>query len=275
MNQFSGDTDTTVRPFAFARLERRNGDVLAQIRQRAAQIAEETKEDITRFRIESERELTLREEQLDAERAELDRLRDDLARRERELSEAAFQAEREKGFETGFAEGEKSGYEQGVARAKAEMESTLGQERERLLDEMTGSIRPAVQTLAEQLSRTRRQLLERWEENVLQIAAAIAHQAIRRQLNQMPELPLSLLRESLELAVGCTSVKIRMNPDDLSALKPQVESLLSEFASLTRTETVADERIAPGGCVAETSQGIIDQRIETRLEQIIAELSNS
>lgn len=274
MNQSQTNAEATARPFTFARLERRTGDYLVQIREQAARIAEEAKEEIARYRQEAEAELAETERRNEIERRELERLRTELDRREQALSEAAFQTERQKGFEAGWTEGEKSGYEQGTARAKTEMESNLKEETQRRLDELTGSIRPAVAALSEQLGRTRRSLLERWETNVLQIAAAIAHQAIARELERMPELPLALLRESLELAVGCTAVKIRMNPDDLAALKPRVDALLTEFAALTRVETAADERIAPGGCVVETSQGIIDQRIETRLERIIAELSN-
>ncbi len=265
---------TEDHPFVFASLEKRTSDYLAQIRSEASRIATETKEEITRYRKEAERELSERENELNAEQERLRLKEEELQQREENLKNAAFEEERQRGFDQGKEEGEKEGYDRGLNQIRQEMELSLSEEKTKRLNDFLSPLQATMKQLIDQLSQSRRQLLERWESNLLQIATAIAHQAISRELNQHPELPLDLLRESLELAVGCASVKIRMNPEDLERLREKVNALLGEFGALTHIEILPDERISSGGSVVETAQGMIDQRIESRLERIISELSN-
>jgi len=273
MKSTQNEADSAEHPFVFTNLERRTGDYLTQIREEAARIAEETKGEIARYREEAENELAQTEQVLELERVELEQKRAELERRIEEAAGQTFETERQKGYEAGIAEGRRIGYDEGKQTAQAEWDAAFAAEKEERLAQAAAPAQSAMQNLADQLGRMRNALIQRWEANVLQIAAAIAHQAIARELKQMPELPLTLLRESLELAVGCSAVKIEMNPDDLSALRPKVESLLKEFSPLTQAELRPDDRVSSGGCIVETSQGIIDQRIESRLERIIDELS--
>lgn len=265
--------DENLRPFPFERLEKKTDDYLAKIRAEARRIADEAKMEIVRFRRETEAELAEREESLRADKESLDRRASELDRREKELSEEAFQSGREAGFASGREEGVRQGLDVGRATAEAESQTRLREELAKKLDAVSDSCLPTLQLLVGQLENVRQSLLARWEENILQIAAAIAYQTIGRDLPRFPELPLDLLRESLELAVGCSTVKIRMNPKDLETLRGQIERLLAEFSELTTTELTPDAKISPGGCVVETSLGTIDQRLESRLERIISELS--
>ena len=132
---------------------------------------------------------------------------------------------------------------------------------------------PTLNELTGKLKGARGTLIEFWEKNILQVAAGIAHQMVARALPEMKDLPVSLLRDALEMTVGCTSVKVRMNPDDLNALRAPAEALLKEFSQITSAELIADARIQPGGCEVETSMGVIDQQLESRLKRIIEELS--
>ena len=49
--------------------------------------------------------------------------------------------------------------------------------------------------------------------------------------------------------------------------------LLEETGNLAKAEIVADPKITSGGCVVESSLGVVDERLEARLERIISELS--
>lgn len=257
-------------PFVFASLERRTGDYLTQIREQARRIAKQTTEEIAEYRRQAEEDLAATEQMLNTLQAQLDAREEALRQRETRLDDQAYEQNYQHGYAEGKEEGHRAGYADGMAQAKQQAEAAGEQQIEREIAPLCS----AFTQLVGQLSQTRLQLLKNWESNALQIAAAIAHQAIGRELSQVPDLPLSLLREALELAVGSTTVKIRMNPDDLKLLRPRVDALLTEFAAMTRVDIQPDERIHPGGCVVETPQGIVDQRIESRLERIITELSS-
>jgi flagellar assembly protein FliH len=123
------------------------------------------------------------------------------------------------------------------------------------------------------MAGVRHSLLKHWEENAMQIAAAIAYQTIMRDPAIRREVPLDLLREALELAMNCAALKIRMNPRDVEALQEPIRAILEETGNLATAEVVADPKISVGGCVVESSLGVIDERLESRLERIVAELS--
>lgn len=265
--------DETLRPFPMARLEKRTDDCLSRIREEARRIAEETRDEIDQFRRQTEETIQRERTELDAERAELVRRAEELNRREKELNERIADESWDKGYRDGLDAGREDGFTEGKKEALSHWESEFSEEKTKRFSEWTQKSLPAMESLIAQLGGVRQSLLAYWEKNILQIAAAIAHQTILRELPKMGDLPVDLLRESLELAIGCAAVKIRMNPSDLTELRSAVESLLTEFTQITSAELIEDARVTPGGCVVESALGTIDQRLESRLERIIAELS--
>ncbi len=117
------------------------------------------------------------------------------------------------------------------------------------------------------------QWLVHWEQASLHLATAIAARVIRREVERTPEITLSLVREALELAAGSTDVQLRMHPDDLERLGPQLEHLLTELGRLGTPSVVADPAITPGGCRVEARHGTIDQQFDVQLARIEQELS--
>jgi len=131
---------------------------------------------------------------------------------------------------------------------------------------------PALTIMIDRLDVAKQSFLQQWERSVVKIAEAIAAKAIDRQLPEMVDVPLRLLREALELGTGSTSIRIRLNKDDYEALQPQVDILIQEMTRSIPTEIIGDAAISPGGCVLETPQGTIDNCIEARLARIEEEL---
>jgi flagellar biosynthesis/type III secretory pathway protein FliH len=88
----------------------------------------------------------------------------------------------------------------------------------------------------------------------------------------MIDVPLKLLREVLELGAGSATVRVRLNSGDYDTLQPQIDILVREMTKSVQTEIVPDVKISPGGCILETSLGVVDNQIEARLERIEQEL---
>ena len=89
----------------------------------------------------------------------------------------------------------------------------------------------------------------------------------------MPDAPLKLVREALELAAGSPTLRVFLNPADYETFKGQVELLAKECARSAQTEIIADPDVTPGGCRLETRHGVIDQQFEAQLARIEEELS--
>jgi flagellar biosynthesis/type III secretory pathway protein FliH len=164
-------------------------------------------------------------------------------------------------------------------RQKAEVEgrkagqATVEQLVQQQLGTQLTTLLPALRQAVEEIHNARQSWLAHWEKSAVHLAAAIAGRLARRELSQHPEIPLPLIREALELAAGSAELRLHLNPDDLAALKPQVEALLAEFSSLGTAELVADPQITRGGCRVETRFGTIDQQFEAQLARIEEELT--
>ena len=279
-NGRSNAAPTSVEPFAFVELERKTSDFLDKVRAEARRIADETRLELDALRADFERAASV-------ERAELERQATEIAEARRRLdAEAAALEERRRTFERdAFEEAKKAGFDAGFVAGKEEGErqaadaavATVAVEIERGVEERAktfceSALEP-LRRLTGEMAGVRHSLLKHWEENAMQIAAAIAYQTIMRDPAIRREVPLDLLREALELAMNCAALKIRMNPRDVEALQEPIRAILEETGNIATAEVVADPKISVGGCVVESSLGVIDERLESRLERIVAELS--
>ena len=275
-NERTNAAPTSVEPFAFVELERKTSCFLDNVRTEARRIADDTRLERDALRAEFERaasveraELERRATEIAEARRRLDAETKALDERRRLLEQETFEEARKAGFEAGFAEG--------VAAGKEESAATIADEVERGVEERTkafcDSALEPLRRLTGEMAGVRHALLKRWEENALQIAAAIAYQTIMRDPATEREVPLDLLREALELAMNSAALKIRMNPRDVEALKEPIRAILEETGNLATAAVVADPKISVGGCVVESPHGVVDERLESRLARIVAELS--
>jgi flagellar assembly protein FliH len=135
------------------------------------------------------------------------------------------------------------------------------------------TVLPALDALITQLTDAKADLLRRWEESAIAVAAAIAQRIIRRELAHQPEITLDLISEALKLAAGAADITVHINQSDYEHLGPQINSLAHSLSRLTPTQIQADPQVTPGGCVVKTKYGQIDQQIEAQLARIQEELN--
>jgi len=265
---------------AFETLERKTSEYLARVRREAEQIVEEGKIAVEELRrdltttLQREREAIANEAaNLEKARRQLESDANDLEERKRALEKETFEEARADGYKKGLEDGEVEGRRTGLLRAQEEFEARVAQEAESRAKTIVDAELAPLRKVVEELKNARQDLLKNWEVNVMQIAAAIAYQAIMREPSLIREAPLELLREALELSMNCATLKIRMNPTDVKRLRPQIDDLLEETGNLAKSEVISDAKITSGGCLVETSTGVVDERLESRLERIVAELS--
>jgi flagellar biosynthesis/type III secretory pathway protein FliH len=266
-------------PFNFIDMQEKADAYLVSVRAEAARIAEEARAELTRLRNEAAMELEQKKQELqDVEQQhtewenqlEVESRRVSLLRAE--IEKANYEEARENGHKDGFESGHAEGYAAGEKQAMVDYQIRLQQEADQITKEAFQTLMPALETVVDKLVTAENLFVSLWEEEALHVAAAIARQAVNRELPNMVDVPLRLLREALELAVGSVQLKIRMNPQDVESLRQEIDTLVSKITPAAETEIVADVRISPGGCYLETTLGIIDQRIESRLERIASDL---
>ena len=160
---------------------------------------------------------------------------------------------------------EKEGREVGQRAIEQTVELQVGKQMETVL--------PALRQAIAGVEHSRQAWLLEWEKAAVHVAAAMAARVVRRELTQAPGITLTLVREALEMAAGSPQIRISLNPADHAVLGSQIERLSEEFSRISEVTLVADPQIAPGGCLLHSRHGSIDQRIESQLARIEAELS--
>ena len=158
------------------------------------------------------------------------------------------------------------------ARAQAEGRQAALAEADQMIQRQLATVIPALRQAILDIHQAKQAWLAQWETLGIHLAAEIAKRLIRSELTRKPEIPLTLIREALQLAAGCGQVRLLLNSNDHSALGSQVQLLIQEMSGLGETQIIADASISPGGCRVETRFGSIDQTFEAQLARIEEEL---
>ena len=148
-----------------------------------------------------------------------------------------------------WEEGRKDGYEAGMEQIRKKGEQLLGMFRfmERPLEELDEAV---VAQLTELTLTVMRLLLKK------ECATDASHIQ-------------GIIHEALEfLPVKSRDIKIRLNPADLELLKHSGLALEQEQSSY-----VADASVTQGGCLVESDQSHIDATLETRVQQVVDQLT--
>ncbi|MBV6521239.1 MAG: hypothetical protein MNPFHGCM_01372 [Gemmatimonadaceae bacterium] len=118
--------------------------------------------------------------------------------------------------------------------------------------------------------------VERWianaEENIAALAVAIARHILSREVTVDRAATVDVVRQAIAEFSIDHPVTVRLHPNDHAEIVPLL--VAGEGESGRRdAEWIADARIAPGGCVVEGRERIIDGRVDAALERVYRRLT--
>lgn len=183
--------------------------------------------------------------------------REEVRLRANPRAQAAFQEERQRGYQVGFEEGRSVAYQDAMAEYAAA--------QERRLKEFCQELQTVVQRIDAGANRY-------WidaEESLKVLAVEIARKLCARELQQDPAGIADIVRNALSYATNGKRVRVRVSIGDLSALAERRSELLSSVEGIRELELVSDGSILPGGAVVESETGIVDATFDTQIEEIV------
>lgn len=150
------------------------------------------------------------------------------------------------------------GYEEGLRTAHEEME-----EDRRLALEQN-------QLIIEEARKMKLQILKSAEPDIIRLVMAISKKVIASELKTNPDIIVNVVREAINYLDNPQNIKVYVNPSELDKLLHlgNLDSLNDIGSQAINTEIRGDSRITPGGCVIESENGIVDARIETKIQNI-------
>lgn len=160
----------------------------------------------------------------------------------------AAQIERD-AFMKGYAQGERAGAEAAAARGDA-------------------VVRRLTETVDE-LRKLKADLLHKTEQQVVQLALAIARRIIHREVSLDRELVAAMGRVAIDRLGAVSSATIRLHPDDYAAV---MRGYPEGTADAGVTSVVADPLVRRGGCLVESDFGLIDVSVDAQIREIATAL---
>lgn len=170
------------------------------------------------------------------------------------------------------ADGHSEGYRNGLKQAETEIAQRSEQLADELVEQRLSTVLPAVSQLLDEIVTARSQCQSEWERELVELSTGIAGKLIRRTFEMSPDAMIGVVQEAVQLAVGKTSLELRLNPGDLQALGDRVRVAVRESARGIDIELLGDDKVSPGGCIVVTEHGEIDAQLETMLTRISDEL---
>ena len=180
---------------------------------------------------------------------------------EKILSEAREEAERLKAeakreAEEILAEARKNAYGEGREEGFKE-----GQEEvSRLIDRLHAVLNAA--------SDKRQEILNRTEKQIIDLVILVARRVVKVISETEKKVVLENVKQALDKVKGETEIIIKVNTRDLDLTSRHKKQFIAAVESLKQVKVEEDSRVAPGGCVIETSFGDIDARIARQLDLI-------
>jgi flagellar assembly protein FliH len=139
--------------------------------------------------------------------------------------------------------------------------------------------RAACQAAERKLEQARLSLLEKdkallaeAEQEVLQLALAVASRVIGQKLSSDDQAVQSSLRQVLRAANGARDVLLQVSPADFDHLWAKRQDWMSSLPGIREFDLKADSGLTKGDLRLISNQGIIDARVETMLDQVTAQL---
>lgn len=172
---------------------------------------------------------------------------DEIETMQKQAYDEAFAQGKMDGFQRGFDEGSKKGYEDNLHLLQTQAASLV--------------------SLMEALNEPFKLLDEEVEKELVKLAIAIATQIIRREIKLDPGQIVAVVRETIQvLPLASQKIKLRLHPEDVEL----VRSALALDELSTSWSLIEDPLITRGGCKVDTEVSHVDATIEHRLTAVIA-----
>lgn len=155
-------------------------------------------------------------------------------------------------------EAENQAYREGLRRGQQEGYNAIRQPAAELFKNLSG--------LVADLTDLRQRVLREAENEIVELALAIARKVVQREIHIDRSCIVGVLQEALQKTEHQERVVIRMNSADLQYMENACIALPELENGCERINLEADDSVAAGGCVLETGCGDIDGRIEQRLQ---------
>jgi flagellar assembly protein FliH len=126
----------------------------------------------------------------------------------------------------------------------------------------------ALSVLIRDLSGLKKNILEAAEEQILQLALAVAEKVIHMETTTNRDVIQNVLRAAMKSIVDRENMKVRVHPQDFQYMLEIKSDFLKNFDGIKNIVFEEDASIARGGAILETMFGEVDARVDQQFNAI-------
>lgn len=105
--------------------------------------------------------------------------------------------------------------------------------------------------------------------DILEISLDIARKIVKKEVSQNPEAILETILDVLKtISKEEPRITLKVNPAQVHIAKENIADIKDSIGLESKTNVIADDTIEIGGCIIQTSNGIVDATLDTQLEII-------
>ena len=161
---------------------------------------------------------------------------------------------------------EKQAYDNGLARAEADARALVEKDFETLFAALNKGL--------SELDSFKRALEVDAERDAVKLAFAIARKIVYHEISSREETIFEVIHEALRQVPDRKSATIRVSPADYERIKARAAAFSNDEASLEEMRMAPDQVIQDGDCIIDTPFGMIDARIDKRLQAVESALKS-
>jgi flagellar assembly protein FliH len=132
-------------------------------------------------------------------------------------------------------------------------------------------IEPLIRTLShtiEELKRMRHLIIEKHQDQILEILVLIAEKVIHREIQLSPDIILDTLRHACSYLTETDEIRLRIHPSDFENIR-EIERIIStQLTGKGTIHFIEDTIIERGGIIIDTEYGEIDASIRSQIEHM-------
>lgn len=196
--------------------------------------------------------------------SEIGGIRSDYEKRRKTLeSEAQANAKKiaDKAREQAISEGQIKGYEDGLKKAREEVEQEYLEKFSSLAGIIEGVGKKLDENFAELVKLHQPRMIRMWTE--------MLRRMLHRQVELNPDTIDNVLSELLSRLSDKNQILIYVSPDDMKNLEGKLDTKFQEaLRGAKRVELKSDPNVQNGSCIVETSLGVYDARWKTQMSQV-------
>ena len=196
--------------------------------------------------------------------SEIDSVKADYQRRKNQLeSEASSNAKRiaDQAREKAITEGQTRGYEEGLKKARIEIEQEY-------LKKFSG-LAGVIETIGKRLEENFEGLVNLNQPRLIRVWSEMLRRMLQRQVELNPDTIDYVLSELLSRLSDKNQILIYVSPEDMKHLEGELDTKFQEaLRGVKKLELKSDPNVETGSCIIETGLGVYDARWKTQMSQV-------